>query len=114
MKANEINSTNLQASGDIQAVPSPKSKFSLNAGVDQVKGIRVSASIFKTISQFMNNWELSDRLFQEKLKMLSPENRSLVELQGSINRLNLQTNLAVQVGEASSNAIKRLHQMGSN
>ena len=117
MQVNEILSNSaLKGSSEIQGVQSPKPRFSLDLGIEKgaESGINASSSIVRNLEQFMNSCESSDRIFREKLKTLSSENRSLVELQASVNKLNLQSNLGVQIGEAASNTIKRLHQMGSN
>ena len=116
MQVNKIANNALKVGGDVQGSQLPKTRFSLDLGVEKGagSGTKVSSSIVRNLEQFVNNWESSDRLFREKLKTLTPENRSLVELQESVNKLNLQSNLGVQIGEAASNTIKRLHQMGSN
>jgi thiaminase len=62
---------------------------------------------------FINEWNIANQSSIEMISKVSPEYKSYIELQLSVNKLNLQTQLLTKAGETVSNSIKRVQQMGA-
>ena len=87
-------------------------KFGLGNGkADPQKPSELNFST--ALKSFVNDWEVSQRTLNNRIKGLAPENRDLINVQVSVNRLNVYTQVMTQVGETVNSSLKRLQQMGS-
>ena len=77
-----------------------------------------AASPEKSFGEILNNfaasWEKAQRESEAKIKKLPSDYRPLLELQMTVHRLNLSSELVSRAGEAASSTVKKLQQMGSN
>ena len=80
----------------------------------RVKPQAVSSEAVKTgVVSFMKEWQQTERGFAQKIRKLAPEHRSFLELQLSVNKLHLRTELVTKAAENLSGTMKRLQQAGN-
>ncbi len=77
-----------------------------------------AASPEKSFGEILNNfaasWEKAQRESEAKIKKMPSDYRPLLELQMTVHRLNLSSELVSRAGEAASSTVKKLQQMGTN
>ena len=77
-------------------------------GSDLWNGLRSHAAAFDSV------WRGARAESQKKLKMLAPQNRSFIELQLAVNRMQLHSQIWARTGEAFTGTLQRLQQMGAS
>lgn len=69
-------------------------------------------TISESLRQFQRDWASSIQKIQSRIKTLSPESRSLVQLQLEVHRLHLGSEFIMKASEGVSQTLKRTQQMG--
>lgn len=64
--------------------------------------------------QFSLRWEALSAQTNSAVSALPQNSRQLLVLQIAIDRLHLQSELITRTADAAANAVRRVHQMGSN
>lgn len=69
-------------------------------------------SLFHFLTTSMNTFSQVDVRTNLALQKLPPESRSFIEVQRSINQIQLRAELITKTGESISSSVKKLQQMG--
>ena len=84
------------------------------SGVPQSVQEISSASLSATLINAFSDWGASKSTLTKVYSRMAPENRTLIELQMLVGKVNLQSHVGVQIGEAISSSLKRIQQMGAS